>query len=302
MGTALSPDRPIGVGPAAARTTTQPPAAARDLMEHLSDIAAEQVLDPGARDFYRDALTIMFEARIPFLVGGAYAFARYTGIERHTKDFDIFVRREDCLRALERFAERGYHTELTFPHWLGKAIHGDNFIDFIFGSGNGISAVDDEWFRHGLDDHVLGFAVRLCPVEEMLWQKSFIMERERFDGADVAHLLHARAEELDWHRLLRRFGEHWRVLLAHLVLFGFVYPRLRSRIPAWVVRELVGHLDDELSKEAEDDDRCGGPLLSRGQYLVDIDRRGYTDPRLEPIGRMTAAEIARWTAAITHRK
>ena len=30
---------------------------------------------------------------VPFLVGGAYAFAHYTGIVRHTKDLDLFVRR-----------------------------------------------------------------------------------------------------------------------------------------------------------------------------------------------------------------
>jgi hypothetical protein len=28
-------------------------------------------------------------------------------------------------------------------------------------------------------------------VEEMVWQKAFIMERERFDGADVVHLIQA---------------------------------------------------------------------------------------------------------------
>lgn len=271
-------------------------------METTWSAAAEQVLDPGARDFYCEALAIMREARIPFLVGGAYAFARYTGIERHTKDFDIFLRRDDCLRALERFSAGGYRVELTFPHWLGKALHGDNFIDFIFGSGNGVSVVDDSWFDHAPPDCVLGFPVRLCPVEEMLWQKSFIMERERFDGADIAHLLHARAAHLDWRRLLDRFGEHWRVLLAHLVLFGFIYPRERSRIPAAVIRELGGRLEDELASQPPDDDRCRGTLLSRGQYLIDIDRRGYADARLQPWGPMSAEEIARWTAAIESRK
>ena len=42
---------------------------------------------------------------MPFLVGGAYAFARYTGIERHTKDFDVFVRAAR-LRARARRAAR----------------------------------------------------------------------------------------------------------------------------------------------------------------------------------------------------
>src|SRR3954467_348211 len=43
-------------------------------------------LDPKTRDFYCYALGTMKESGIPFLVGGAYALARYTGIERHTKD------------------------------------------------------------------------------------------------------------------------------------------------------------------------------------------------------------------------
>ena len=73
-------------------------------------------------------------------------------------------------------------------------------------------------------DESLGFPVRLMPIEEMIWSKAFLMERERFDGADVLHLVRARQKEINWPRLLSRFGEHWRVLLAHLVLFPYVYP------------------------------------------------------------------------------
>ncbi len=58
----------------------------------------------------------------------------------------------------------------------------------------------------------------------MIWSKAFIMERERYDGADIAHLILACGRDLDWRRLLGRFGRRWRVLLSHLVLFGFVYP------------------------------------------------------------------------------
>ena len=72
------------------------------------------------------------------------------------------------------------------------------------------------------------------------------MERERFDGADVMHLFLACAEKLDWARLVRRFGSHWRVLLAHLCLFGFMYPSERNRIPAWIMAGLMGRLDHEM--------------------------------------------------------
>ncbi|MGH7278499.1 MAG: nucleotidyltransferase, partial [Candidatus Rokuibacteriota bacterium] len=194
-------------------------------------------LGPKTAAFYRDALTVLIEADVPFVVGGAYAFECYTGIARDTKDIDVFVRRADTERALAVLAQAGYRTEMTFPHWLGKAFGGDDdVLDVIFSSGNGIAEVDDTWFEHARDDEVLGIPVKLSPPEEMIWSKAFIMERERFDGADVAHVLRARAEHLDWPRLLARFGANWRPLLAHLVLFGFIYPSERQRIPHGVMR------------------------------------------------------------------
>src|SRR5205814_1501759 len=114
----------------------------------------------------------------------------------------------------------------------------------IFGSGNGLAPVDRLWFDHARRGTVLGFPVRLCPIEEMIWSKSFIQERERFDGADVLHLIRAGAARLDWKRLIRRFGPFTRVLLAHLVMFGLVYPGERRRIPARVMKELLGRLDE----------------------------------------------------------
>src|SRR5207245_465606 len=106
------------------------------------------------------------------------------------------VRPEDCERVLAAFAESGFDTELTFPHWLGKARAGSEMVDVIFSSGNGCARVDDEWFQHRVADEVMGVSVRLIPVEEMIWSKGLIMERERFDGADVIHLLRARGARL----------------------------------------------------------------------------------------------------------
>ena len=267
---------------------------------------------PGAADgeslaFYADTLRTLSSARIPFLLGGAYAFHHYTGIERHTKDLDVFVRRTDLDAALAALARAGLRTSVTFPHWLAKVHHGGEFIDVIFGAGNGIAQVDDEWFRHSVPGEVLGVPVALTPVEEMIWSKAFVMERERYDGADIAHLLRARAQQLDWERLLRRFSDHWPVLLSHLVLFTFIYPDERGLVPRAVLEELIGRLRRYAAPDAGSASRdpsagrrptCRGTLLSRRQYLIDVDRWGYRDGRLPPSGRMTDAEIAAWTAAI----
>lgn len=255
----------------------------------------------AAAEFYVDALTRLTGARVPFLVGGAFAFERYTHIVRETKDFDVFMHRADVPGALALLSDAGYHAELTFPHWLAKVRCGPHFIDVIFSSGNGIARVDDWWFANAVTADVLGLPLRLCPVEEMIWSKAYVQERERFDGADVLHLLRACGESLDWTRVLTRFGEHWRVLLAHLVLFGFVYPDRRSAVPSWVIEELTRSLADDGAEEPSTN-LCNGALLSREQYLYDLEHFGYGDPRLEPRGRLTKEEAAIWTAAIADER
>jgi hypothetical protein len=260
------------------------------------------VLSPETAAFYRRALHLLKQSELPFLVGGAYALAQYTGVVRHTKDFDVFVRPEDCPRVLELFAAAGCHTELTFPHWLGKVYAGGDFVDVIFSSGNGVACVDDGWFEHAVAGEVLGEPVLLCPVEETVWSKSFVLERERYDGADINHLVRARGKDLDWRRLLDRFGPHWRVLLSHLVLFGFAYPGEQDNVPAWVLRELLGRLEDELRAPPADEKVCQGTLLSREQYLADVQQWGYRDARLGADGTMSAREVRRWTRAIDEQE
>jgi hypothetical protein len=290
-------------------------------------------LSPEIAAFYRHAMAVLEQAGISFLVGGAYAFARYTGIVRDTKDFDLFILPRDFDAALAALAAAGFPVERNFPHWLGKARGADgSFVDLIFGSGNGLTAVDEDWFRHARRGEVLGVQVRLCPPEEMLWSKAFIMERERYDGADVAHLLHCCAEELDWQRLLARFGEHWRVLLSHLVLFDYIYPARpappasgasathpppgAARVPAAVIATLIGRLSREAiepaagaegtagdtvnggASGASADLLCRGTILSRAQYLSDIATHGYLDARLPPSGNLSPEQIEQWTAAI----
>ena len=253
-------------------------------------------LDAAARKLYREGLTALLEARVPFLVGGAYALERHTGIVRHTKDFDIFVRPKHVHRTLRVLTRAGFRTDLPFPHWIGKAFHGEYFIDVIFNSGNGLCPVDDEWFAHALDSVVLDMPVKICPVEETLWQKAFILERDRCDSADMAHLLRFCAARLDWDRLLHRFGDHWRVLYAHLILFGFIYPDEQKLIPRAVLEKLARRLRNDARGAAPADRLCNGTLLSATQYMRDIDLEGFRDARLAPDGPIGQNALSKWTA------
>jgi hypothetical protein len=250
------------------------------------------------QDFYAVVLRALAESQTPFLVGGGYALRHYTGLVRATRDLDVFLRRRHVRQALRSVSGLGYKAELTFPHWLAKIRSGENYVDLIFNSGNGFTPVDDEWFRHATSARVFDVDVQLCPVEEMIVSKAFIMERERFDGADILHLLRGSAERLRWPRLLERFGAHWEVLLTHLILFGFAYPDDRSRIPAEVMDALLARLSWERRRPASRSGLCRGTLLSRAQYLVDIEEWGLRDARLDPDVEMTALDVELWTNAV----
>lgn len=258
--------------------------------------ALKESLAPEVRAFYRRVLATLSAAGVPFLVGGAYAYGHYTGLVRHTKDLDIMVRPADCADTLAALGAAGYRTELTFAHWLGKAFDGDALVDVIFNSGNGVCPVDDEWFAHAVEAEIFDVPVRLCPPEEMIWQKAYIMERERYDGADVAHLLRSHGGDLDWARLLRRFGPHWRVLLSTLLLFGFTYPAERDLVPGRVMADLLDRARREVDTPPPADRVCRGTLLSLRQFLPDVERFGDRDARLAD-GFMTPGDLAAWTAA-----
>jgi hypothetical protein len=257
----------------------------------------QSLVETPSRLFYRDAMEVLNRAQVPFLVGGAFAFIHQAGIDKSTKDLDIFARPPDVQRLLEATAAAGYDTELVFSHWLAKIRSPEGFIDVIFNSGNGIATVDEGWFEHATGGEVLSVPVKIAPPEETIWSKAFVMERERYDGADVAHLILALGDRLDWKRLIGRFGAHWRVLLAHVVLFGFIYPSARSRVPEWVTRELVQRLESETGAPDAGDPVCYGTLLSWSQYLGDVLGGRFRDARIRPYGNLSAEEVARWTSA-----
>ncbi len=239
----------------------------------------EAALASETREFYRRALDILDETKLPFLIGGAWAFGCYTGIIRDTKDIDIFILTENVEGMLQALSAAGYQTELTDSVWLAKAFHGQDLVDLIFNSGNGIVKVDHEWFQHAAEGELLGIPVRLIPAEEMIWSKAFVATRERYDGADIAHLIRACANDMNWARLLQRFGPHWRLLYSYLILFGFIYPGERARIPTWLMDELRDRLNAETNTPPPRDQVSNGTLLSNTQYRIDVEQWGYRDGR-----------------------
>src|ERR1700741_5361437 len=261
----------------------------------VSQCALYRVKSQRRSEVCRAVMQLLLDNKIDFLVGGAYALAEYTRINRDTKDFDLFLHPKDVEPALAMWREAGYEADYTFTHWLAKVQAGRVYVDIIFRSGNGLGCVDDVWFQYAREATIFGLPVKIVPPEEMIWQKAYIMERERYDGADVAHLLSACANSLDWNRLVKRFDTDWRVLWSHLILFGFIFPSKRHLIPLDLVKEFSAKVATEQTEPALVDPVCNGTLLSRIQYEADL--RDFLDARLTGRSTMSTADLQRWIEA-----
>lgn len=237
----------------------------------------EPQLDARTREVFRTALTALAEAEVPYLVAGAFALNRYTGIWRYTKDLDLFCPRAVSDRALAVLRGVGFATRIEERHWLGKATVEDVMVDLIWGGGNWATFVEDSWLERGNRGTILDLDVLMISPEDIILSKAYVAGRERFDGTDIAHIIHARGESLDWDGLVERFADHWPLLLHYLVLYRFVYPRDRDRAPTWLVHELAGRIGTDA--ETRDGLDFRGPLLDRYGYLHDL-YGGQPDPRV----------------------
>ncbi len=234
----------------------------------------QEQLAPSER-FYRDTLTKLREHNILFLLGGAFALRYYTGIKRDTKDLDLFCKTGDHMRILSLFSEAGCEVEETDSRWLAKIRQEDAFIDIIYSTASGLVPVNDSWFIDTPSIEIYGIEVNCLRVEELIWSKIYIQDRDRFDGADINHLLLRQGRELDWQRLSQHMEQHWQLLLSTLINFQFVYPADRDVVPNWLIAELLDRYQQLMKMPLPYRKVCQGPLLSRSQYEIDQREWGY---------------------------
>ena len=228
-----------------------------------------------AKSFYKEAMEHLNSTGQRFLIGGAFAFFHHTGIYRDTKDLDIFVTSFEYPEILRQLGEKGYKVEILDSRWLAKAYKGEYFIDIIFSSPNGMCVVDDSWYTHALNGEMQGVPATFLSAEELIWCKIYVQNRERYDGADVNHLILRKGTELDWEHLMKRLNHHWQLLLGQLFNFMFVYPASKDSIPTWVLDELMrrAKTDFEMPKPVEK--ICRGPLLTHTHYDKDVREWNY---------------------------
>jgi hypothetical protein len=67
----------------------------------------------------------------------------------------------------------------------------------------------------------------------------YVARSDRFDGADIVHVILATRGKLDWCRLRAHMKDDLQLLYWYLVLFDFVYPGHRDYLPTELMAECV---------------------------------------------------------------
>lgn len=225
---------------------------------------------------FQDVLTILEETHLPYAVSGAFALQHHTGIFRFTKDLDIFLSPEEAPAALSHLQETGFECEVCDPVWLAKAHRDGYFVDLITGMSNGAITVDASWIERSRSAMVVGIKSRVLAPEELIASKLFVTRRERFDGADVVHIIYALRGNLDWNRILRLAGEHWELVLWSLMLFRYIYPAHSDYVPRALWEDLLARFIDEI-RSPDPNARFRGSLIDEKMFAIDVEEWGLDD-------------------------
>jgi hypothetical protein len=179
---------------------------------------------------------------IPFLLGGAFALAAYTGHGRNTKDLDLYILPEERARAIRLLTDLGlrdYHPQLPYQrHWIYRAVAEETILDLIWQMPNERAEVDESWFLHAARVELWHREVLILPPEELLWTKIYVLQRDRCDWPDILNLLHRVGARLDWERLLDRLEEDTPLLAGLLSVFAWLAPGRAQEFPYWIWKRL----------------------------------------------------------------
>src|SRR5256885_4622518 len=148
--------------------------------------------------------------------------------------------------ALPVLRDCGFECEVVDPVWLAKAHKGEFFVDLITGMSNAVLLVEDSWIERASPAVVQGVETRVLAPEELVASKIFVAKRERFDGADIAHVIYGTYPSFDWDRELQLVGEDWEMLLWSLLLFRYAYPAQTHYVPARIWRDLLRRLEKQI--------------------------------------------------------
>lgn len=218
-------------------------------------------------EVYREGLLSLNDAKIAYTIGGAFATYHYTGIWRDTHDLDVYMTQEEVARAVCALKASGFQDlgEMAAGDrdWIYHAAKHNIMLDIIWRTPNSLGKVDESVYATSVPGTFLGVPVRFVSPDILIWMKLFTMNRHRCDWFDIFRIIRAKPQQLNWDNLLRKIGEHWRLLLSCIIAYEWVYPPDSDAVPQKVRDYLI---DKMLAERPSKDEPVRESLLDPWIY------------------------------------
>jgi len=195
-----------------------------------------RIIDPVEQDHYIRALTALNDAGINFMLGGAFAVCHYSNWWRNTHDLDIYITPDQLEKAklcidVAGFKNMGEQMEGD-NEWIYHARRDGTVIDLIYRFANLANYIQPDWFDRAPWAKFLGVDVQILPLEELIWMKIFVINRDRCDWPDIMRIIRSQCSNLNWHRLIEVLGDEHCLLLEGLIaVYDWQNPGCMECIP-----------------------------------------------------------------------
>lgn len=191
---------------------------------------------------YAEAIKTFRSIGVPFMLGGGFALAAFTGRWRDTKDIDFYILPEDRERVIPALLAAGfsdYFSERPYDRkWIYRSSKSGVIVDIIWSMANQRAQVDTVWFERAANLELRGERLLIIPPEELMWCKLYILQRDHCDWTDLFNLLYAAGPKLDWSHLLARLEEDTALLKALLQVYGWLCPNRIQQLPETLWQQL----------------------------------------------------------------
>jgi hypothetical protein len=197
-----------------------------------------ELIPPHDWALYRVVLEKALAQGLRFALGGGLAFSAYARRWRNTKDMDLYVLPDDRQAMIDLVRTSGFadyfEQEPYDRRWIYRSYRERVIVDVIWQMANQRAAVDDRWLSRGTEVTIHGVTVRLLSVEELIWAKLYVLQRDRCDWPDLLNLIYVQGGQLDWSYLLDQLGEDAPVLGGVMSVLGWMCPTRAQQLPEWI--------------------------------------------------------------------